>query len=386
MFGSESFDALCGVGVPRPNFQRLIAYVEPNEGGQEEKLEMQVWHRRKQNSASASSISETRMCCPEAFVRATVVEVNPQTGQPMTRGLTFHRSLCPTDLLPHPSLSRRSKVMDICQERLNQEKYPTLDKKPTITKLEVIWQCPDRSLQRVRAQMAFSCKELEKALNSIQVHHKALQTEEEPRKLTLDKATSVGGFSIIPNRYAKEHLLKSKAYTRRASCVQEHSRPPSTEVRSNLPAFDVELRLLLTQYGVSAGQLTKMLQRFVIKELPGDQAGTPSLNIRETEQNARSRRKIQRFSEPSSDKDKDVSGYSGDDDSYATITGGKDVEHQVVGNAELVAPNRSLSSSLATDSQEINELSTAAGLTAAFVRRHKCFQLLARQSRSPSPP
>ncbi|XP_037725305.1 uncharacterized protein LOC119556896 isoform X2 [Drosophila subpulchrella] len=331
MFGSESFDALCGVGVPRPNFQRLIAYVEPNEGGHEENLEMQVWHRRKRNSASASSISETRMCCPEAFVRATVVEVNPQTGQPMTRGLTFHRSLCPTVLLPHSSLSRRSKVMDICQERLNQEKCPTLDKKPTFTKLEVIWQCPDRSLQRVRAQMAFSCEKLlEKGFYSIQVHHKALQTEEEPRKLTLDKATSVGGFSrsIIGNKYAKEHLLKNKAYTRKASCVQEHTRVPSTEVRSNLPAFDVELRRLLTQYGVSACQLTKMLQRFVIKELPGDQAGTQSLNIRETEQNARSRRKIQRFSEPSSDKDKDGSGYSGDDDSDATITGGKDVEHQ----------------------------------------------------------
>ncbi|XP_050745029.1 uncharacterized protein LOC108024151 isoform X2 [Drosophila biarmipes] len=363
MFGSKSFDALCGVGVPRPNFQRLIAYIEPNEGGQEENLEMQLWHRRKPNFGSASSISETRMCCPEAFVRATVVEVNPQTGQPMTHGLYFHRSLCTRVLLPHPSLSRRSKVMDICQERLNQENFPMLETKPTITKLKVIWQCPGRFSQRM--------------------HHKALQTEEEPRKLTLDKATSVGG--IFRSIIAKEHLSKNKSYSRRASCIQAHTRDPSAEVRSMLSAFDVELRRLLSQYGVSSAHLTKVIQRFVLKELSRNQADSQLLNMQDTEQNDRSRIKFQRFSEPSIHKDKDKSDFSGEDDSDAIITESKDVEHQAVGNASLKTPNRSLSSSLATDSQEINELSTAAGLTAAFVRRHKCFQLLARQSRSPSP-
>ncbi|XP_070074684.1 probable inactive protein kinase DDB_G0270444 [Drosophila takahashii] len=341
MFDSESFDALCGVGVPRPNFQRLIAYVEPNEQQQEQRQEennpMQLWHRRKAGNSggnSASSISETRLRCPDNFVRATVVEVNPQTGQPMSRAHIYHRSLWPRLLVPNSRLSRRPKLMDIRQERLKQQQEEE-EKHQGQNHLEIIWspRSPRRLKERLKEKLKEKLKE-EKAWdpNPIQVRNKAQQTEEEPGKLTLSKATSVSGSNI------QEDLSQ----------------------RKGIPALDMELRRMLSQYGVSAAQLTQRLQRIVGKE--------------EEELLARS----------TSHKEQDGMG----DESDVTVTWSRAVRKanaSASGDGDSVTPDTSVTSSLATDSQEINELSTAAGLTAAFARRHKRFQLLARLSRSPSP-
>ncbi|XP_016986487.1 uncharacterized protein LOC108049713 [Drosophila rhopaloa] len=315
MYSSESINVLCGVGVPRPNFQRLITYVEPGgwRGWLEEHREMQVWRRRKRSSVSASSISETRLHCPEAFLRVTIVEVHPQTGRPMTRCLTYHRSLWPRHLSPHASLGRRPKLMNM------RPVWPPPEER-AFAKLELIWQRPgiDGGLapRRVPARMNVSGAEPEnRTVHPIRVHHKALQTEEEPRKVVHDKATCVGSSSrsMISSRIARE----------KSQMLKEQQ------------------------------EMVSVAKKVQVEKLKG--------------------------------RDRcNGKGSSGSDGGHSIAS--MDAVAQTAAAADAVTPDPSLASSLTTDSQGIDELSTAAGLTAAFAWRHEVFQQLAWRSRSLSLP
>ncbi|XP_043661205.1 uncharacterized protein LOC122625250 [Drosophila teissieri] len=349
MFCSASFNALCGVGVPRPNFQRLIEYVEP-EQEKEVKVETEVmveeevkvanptklvW--RRQQLSTGFPPSEMRIRCPGAYVLATVVGVNPQTGQPIAQGVTYHRTLLTGHCRPHPSVSRRPKLMDIRQVRLSRE---------CSAKRKVVWKRPSisrgRVPRRVRAQMDFAKQMAKegKPLHRTPVHHTAAQTEKEQerRKLTHDKATSVASFfsTSIANRSAEEYMPIKE------SLVKIDSLSGSAYV------LDLELRRVLTKYRVSASQLSKRLHLLVLDELPDSQVEEGSTQI------ATSRK-------------------------ASTTSQAKTLNAREDGSTQAVDNSDSKSSSLATDSQENHELSTAAGLTAAFVRRQELFQLLAKK-------
>ncbi|KRK05650.1 uncharacterized protein LOC26536308 [Drosophila yakuba] len=356
MFCSASFNALCGVGLPRPNFQRLIDYVEPE---QEEELEVEkelkveeevkvatklVW--RRQPLSTDFPLSEMRMRCPGAYVLATVVGVDPQTGQPIAQGVTYHRTLLTAHCRPHPSVSRRPKLMDICQERLSRE---------CSAKRKVVWQRPSisrgRVPRRVRAQMDFAKQKAKegKPLDRAPVHHTGSRTEkveEETRKLTHDKATSVASFisTSIANRSAAENTPIKESFRKNDSLT------------GSAYALDLELRRVLTKYRVSASQLSKRLHRLVLHELPDSQVEEGSTPI------------------PTSRKASDHRRASG-----TTTLQPKTRNARVDESPQAVDSSDSKSSSLATDSQEIHELSTAAGLTAAFVRRHELFRILVRK-------
>ncbi|EDV45401.1 uncharacterized protein LOC6555594 [Drosophila erecta] len=359
MFGSASFNALCGVGVPRPNFQRLIEYVDPEpEDMDEENAMIPVW--RRQELSSASSLSEMRIRCPEAFVRATVVGVNPETGQPVVQSITYHRTLGAGLLAPHPSVRRRPKLTDIPQERLSWD-YQAPDEKPIPAKLEVIWQSPSltgcRDPRRVRGQMDFAKQKAKegKLLDSVPVRKKAkkVRSKKETRKLTHDKATSMAGFSS-PKTASRS--------------VRAGTRSPKRKSIGNIDTacvLDLELRRVLAKYRVSASQLSKRLHRLVLEELPETQVEGGRTKI------------------PNSKKAREHKCVRGATITWSTVRTSqpKALDGRVAKNTEAVHSCDSSetyhSSSLATDSQENNELATAAGLTAAFVRRHKLFQLLA---------
>ncbi|XP_039500508.1 uncharacterized protein LOC120457207 [Drosophila santomea] len=362
MFCSASFNALCGVGLPRPNFQRLIDYVEPE---QEEELELevekqlkveeevkvanttkQVW--RQQPLSTDFPLSEMRKRCPGAYVVATVVGVDPQTGQPIAQGVTYHRTLLTGHCRPHPSVRRRPKLMDICQERLSRE---------CSAKRKVVWQRP--SISRGRAQMDFAKQKAKakegKPLHRAPVHHTASRTEkekveaekeEETRKLTHDKATSVASFfrTSIANRSAEENTPTKESLGKNDSLT------------GSAYALDLELRRVLTKFRVSASQLSKRLHRLVLHELPDSQVEEGSTPI------------------PTSRKARDHRRASG-----TTTPQPKTLDARVDESPQAVDSSDSKSSSLATDSQEIHGLSTASGLTAAFVRRHELFRLLVRK-------
>nr|AAL90074.1 AT14307p [Drosophila melanogaster] len=193
---SASFNALCDVGTPRPNLQRLIPYVEPQQDDEED---MVVWCRS--NLDLACSLSEMRIRCPEHFDVATVVGVNSHTGKLITH--FNHRKLGDVDLAPHPLLSRRDKFMDICQKQvMTSQGCLASEGTPIPADLEVTWQSHSifdcLALRKVRAEMNLADQKAAKNLvDRVEVHHKTLQTEEaERRKLIIDKANSARNLTI----------------------------------------------------------------------------------------------------------------------------------------------------------------------------------------------
>ncbi|XP_032580933.1 uncharacterized protein LOC6615907 [Drosophila sechellia] len=223
---SASCNALCGVGTPRPNLQRLVSYVEPQEDDEED---MVVWCRA--NLDFACSLSEMRIRCGEAA--------------------TYHRTLGDVDLAPHPLLSRRDKLMNICQKVCSAS-----EGKPIPADMEVAWQnhssidCLD--LRKVRAEMNFADQKVAKNLvDRVEVHHKPLQTEEaERRKLTMVKANSARNLTI-----AKE-TLAGKCTIDKATSARNLTIDKATSTRKL--TFDKEnsAKILIIDKATSARNLS----------------------------------------------------------------------------------------------------------------------------------
>ncbi|XP_033168395.1 uncharacterized protein LOC117146354 [Drosophila mauritiana] len=223
---SASCNALCGVGTPRPNLQRLVPYVEPQEDDEED---MVVWCRA--NLDFACSLSEMRIRCGEAA--------------------TYHRTLGDVDLAPHPLLSRRDKLMDISQKVCSAS-----EGKPIPADLEVAWQshssidCLD--LRKVRAEMNFADQKAAKNLvDRVEVHHKPLQTEEaERRKLTIVKASSARNLTI------DKETLAGKWTIDKATSARNLTIDKATSARKL--TFDKEnsAKILIIDKATSARKLT----------------------------------------------------------------------------------------------------------------------------------
>ncbi|KAH8273451.1 hypothetical protein KR018_001580 [Drosophila ironensis] len=143
---SQSVEALCGIGAPCPNYQHLINCPESQQSvkvpdSPQPKVIVHyehlkypkyrkpspevVVHYRNRNSLTRqrSSVSDMRLRCPDAIVRATYVGVNPLTGRPVAWGQTFHRSLTKKAVPCHNNLRKRPKCMDIGKEHPKEQSH-----------------------------------------------------------------------------------------------------------------------------------------------------------------------------------------------------------------------------------------------------------------------
>ncbi|EDW43746.1 GM19020 [Drosophila sechellia] len=410
---SASCNALCGVGTPRPNLQRLVSYVEPQEDDEED---MVVWCRA--NLDFACSLSEMRIRCGEAA--------------------TYHRTLGDVDLAPHPLLSRRDKLMNICQKVCSAS-----EGKPIPADMEVAWQnhssidCLD--LRKVRAEMNFADQKVAKNLvDRVEVHHKPLQTEEaERRKLTMVKANSARNLTIaketlagkctIDKATSARNLTIDKATsTRKLTFDKENSAKiliidKATSAR-NL-SFDKanSARNLTIDKATSARKLTidkatsarkwtidnatsarrsyipkRYVSGYISKrksvgktESLSRGAYMPDLELnRAIGLSASQPFRGQHCLVDSQEKDRtqmpnsrtSTSGRKSDGTStpsWRIARTGANQNTEAESSDSFDSSNSFESSSLVNDSQEDHELSTAAGLTAAFIRRHMLFHLLA---------
>nr|CAA20904.1 EG:34F3.9 [Drosophila melanogaster] len=477
---SASFNALCDVGTPRPNLQRLIPYVEPQQDDEED---MVVWCRS--NLDLACSLSEMRIRCPEHFDVATVVGVNSHTGKLITH--FNHRKLGDVDLAPHALLSRRDKFMDICQKQvMTSQGCLASEGTPIPADLEVTWQSHSiidcLALRKVRAEMNLADQKAAKNLvDRVEVHHKTLQTEEaerrkliidkansarnltidkansarilaidkatSARKLTIDNSTSAGTLTIDKATNARKLTIDKGTSARKltidkATSARKLTIDKATSARKMTIDKAKSTRNLTIDNATSARKLTIEKATSARKMTIDKAKSTRNLTI----DNATSARKLtiekatsaRRFSRPKRyvsgyiSKRKSIGAYIPDPElnraiakygvsasqpfkrqhclvlekhpdrtqipnSRTNTSGcksdgsstpiwrsartGADQNTQAESSDSFNSSNSFESSSLASDSQENHELSTAAGLTAAFMRRHMLFHLLARRFR-----
>ncbi|XP_032309045.1 uncharacterized protein LOC6504727 [Drosophila ananassae] len=458
MKSSKSLEVIFEVGRPRPNFQRLISFSETKP----EPPPLVVRHQRSGALCrQRSSLSEVRLRCPDSMVRATIVSVNPLTGRPMAWAQTFHRSLNPRFVPPHRNLQRRPKTMDLQMERMMTQ----LEVSHKDEHIDVIYRRPKNSTKKMSTKKEIKedeekLKEQEEKLEikekkvvdkgeklEEKVEKKGGKREEKTEKETLeeevevilikskvqcfDKATSMSSF-CIPIESSRSFLDKTTSMSN--MCLLSQDNVPLHSCRSFviLPKpttrapegqrIKEELNRMITQYGLSVGQLAKKLQIIKGEQLAAEKVSQPEpeINIKkipkpapgielklvpptelsaivpwsttDSEQDENRVEDSLSSSEPvSTSPPNNGSGYSCAYESDDTRKPEQDLKklypnpiEQAVAKAE--EPTNSFPDSGQTSDCQDPDLCSAAVLSAAFARSHKMFERLARESLKMAPP
>lgn len=459
MKSSRSLEDIFEVGRPRPNFQKLIPFSETPEDSPPLVVRYQ---RPGALCRQRSSLSEMRLRCPDCMVRATIVSVNPLTGRPMAWAQTYHRSLNPRFVPPHRNLQRRPKIMDIRMERvLNQEeasqreehidivyrrpkggrrkmsvkKDINEDKEKVEEKLKIeemmVKDEAEKLGERVEekgvkrgetTEVKLVGEKVEVILikSKVQCFDKATSTSSfcvpiKSSRSFLDKTTSMSHICLLPERLSQEHVPLH-------SCRSFVITPKKTNRATEGQRIKEELNRMITQYGLSVGQLAKKLQIIKGEQLAAGPGSQPKreINIRkipqpapeielklvpptelsatlpwsttDSEQDENRVEDSLSSSEPvSTSPPNNGSGYSCAYESDDTRKPEEDLKKLYPNPVELAVakadePTNSFPDSGHTSDSQDPDLCSAAVLSAAFARSHKMFERLARESLKAPPP